>query len=622
MTDLCSCSGEASNSTWWRIGAGAFLAMNAMVLGLAVNGSETLPEERWALELSILCVSGAVLVLLAKEFLEAIWQNLRERRLGIEAMFLVGIGACFAASAVSLRSGAGGTLADAGAMLLVIYSLGRQIGAYGQSRVLHSLADWTPEKRQGRLASTNQQVPVSQIRRGDRLRILPGEAVPVDVRILEGEAQFQEASLTGEAFAVPRGQGSTLSAGVFALDASVEAEALTDGRDSSLEQIRQLVVAGLALPGEEQKIALRALRYFAPATLLIAIATFGFHASRGSASEALFHALSVLVIACPCALGFATPLAVWTAISRLRELGLLARTGQAVEALAEIDTVVFDKTGTLTLADRSDVAIEFEPAWAERALYLRALLKTAEEAAPHPMSKILAPLWEGFPLPGTPALRAVRLIPGRGIEARFADGTEFFAGGNLELRVNGGLAARITRTEVASPSAAPAIAELERAGLRVILSTGDTPERASLLPISTQWTRQTPLDKYTSLAALRRQGRKVLFAGDGLNDVAAMAWSDVSLTIASGPLLLREMSGLLMLDPDWRKLPQAIAIARAARRLVRANIGFSLAYNSIGMGLAAAGLLHPVGAALIMLFSSLTVILFSMRLMDQEVTLS
>jgi P-type E1-E2 ATPase len=162
---------------------------------------------------------------------------------------------------------------------------------------------------------------------------------------------------------------------------------------------------------------------------------------------------------------------------------------------------------------------------------------------------------------------------------------------------------------------------LEDAGLRVLLSTGDAPERAAAVPIAERLSRQTPFDKLALLEDLRRRGCKVLFAGDGLNDSAAMAWSHVSLTVSSSPELIREMSGLVLESQDWTKLPAAIAIARAARRLVRVNIGFSLVYNAVGMALAAAGVLNPVAAALIMLFSSLTVILYSMRLMDQECTL-
>lgn len=603
----CDCSDEAPASVWWRIGAGAFLAMNAMVLGLAVNGSETTPQERFALELSILLVACSVLVLLAKEFAEAIWENWKLRRFGIEALFFIGIAACLAVSALSLRTGAGGTFADVAAMLLVIYSLGRQIGAYGKAKVLRSLDDWAPKQR------------YAHVQVGDRLRILPGEVVPVDGKILSGQASFQEASLTGEAFATSKGPGDLLQAGVYPLDGSVEIEASSTAAGSSLEQIRRLVLAGLARPGKEQRLALAVLRYFGPVVLLTAVATFAYQSARLPLAEALFHALSVIVIACPCALGFATPLAVWTAIARLRELGILARSGDAVERLAEIDTVVFDKTGTLTLPDEYVVHLAVEPAWQGRESQLRSWLAAAEEGAPHPIARALG-RQAAEAHDAVPARTSLRLIPGRGIEAAFADGTVIHIAPG-EAFVNGQLAARLHVNETVCPSAAPSVEALEQAGLRVILSTGDNAERAGALPIGERLAKQSPFDKHALLSQLRGAGRKVLFAGDGLNDSAAMAWSHVSLTVPTSPSLVREMSSLVLLNHDWTNLPKAIAIAREARKLVRANIAFSLGYNIFGMGLAAAGILHPVAAALIMLFSSLTVILYSMRLMDQECTL-
>ncbi len=606
-TNYCDCGDEAPASVWWRIGAGAFLAMNAMVLGLAVNGSETTPDERFALELSILLVACAVLVLLSKEFAQATWENWKARRFGMEGLFFLGIAACLAVSALSLRTGAGGTFADVAAMLLVIYSLGRQIGAYGKARVLRALDDWTPDRRYG------------NVKPGDRLRIMPGEAVPVDGRIVSGEASFQEASLTGEAFASPRRPGDAVQAGIYPVDGSVEIEATSTMAESSLEKLRRLVLAGLARPGKEQRLALAVLRFFAPAVLLVSAGTFLYQQTQAPVAEALFHALSVIVIACPCALGFATPLAVWTAIARLRELGILARSGDAVERLAEIDTVVFDKTGTLTIPEAYSISLELEPAWRGREEKLRALLAAAEQGTPHALARAVE---RGFAAnrEETPPRKHLRLLPGRGIEASFEDGTEVIIATG-EAYVNGQLAARIRIDETVCPTAAPAVKALEGAGLRVILSTGDNAERAGALPIGERLAKQSPFDKHALLSNLRTAGRRVLFAGDGLNDSAAMAWSHVSLTVPGSPALLREMSSLVLLNHDWTKLPEAIAIAREARKLVRANIAFSLGYNTLGMGLAAAGILHPVAAALIMLFSSLTVILVSMRLMDQECSL-
>ena len=239
----CDCGDEAPASVWWRIGAGAFLAMNAMVMGLAVNGSEVTTQERFSLELSILCLAVAVFGLLAKEFIEAIWQAFKLRRLGIELLFLLGIAGSLGASIVSLQTQKGGTYADVASMLLVIYSLGRQVGAYGKTRVLRSLGDWAPDQRMVRRLS-GERVSAAEVKAGDRFRVLPGEAVPVDALILAGSAYFHEATLTGESFARSRTVGDLVSAGTFLMDASVDCEATGQGGEAELDQIRDLVSAG------------------------------------------------------------------------------------------------------------------------------------------------------------------------------------------------------------------------------------------------------------------------------------------------------------------------------------------------------------------------------------------
>ena len=618
----CDCGQEAPASVWWRIGAGAFLAMNAMVMGLAVNGSEVTREERLALELSIFCVAIAVFGLLVSEFAQAVWQSITKLRLGIELLFLMGILACLAASVISLTTGVGGTYADVAAMLLVIYSLGRQVGAYGKSRVFKSLDDWAPDRRLVRKLN-GDRVTAAEVATGDLFRVLPGEAVPVDATITAGSAYFHEATLTGESFARSRGVGDSVSAGAFLIDASIDCIATQNGSQASLDQIRDLVSAGLAVPGREQRLALSVLRYFGPIVIAVACITFLVHWRQADWPTALFSSLSVLVIACPCALGFATPLAVWSAISRLRELGILARSGEAIEKLAEIDTVVFDKTGTLTLPEEYEASWQLEPSWQDRQPELRFLLREAESASHHPIATALRSLWQGQPVDPTTQLRSIRLLPGQGIEAHFNDDTILFAGAqangrNLEVRINHQRAAVITLKEICAGSLPEAVSALEHAGLQVMLATGDIAERASLIPIRQQLVSQTPITKHSAIETLQNKGRKVLFVGDGLNDAAAMAWSETSMTLGTSAELLKDISDFVILHQNWRALPEAIAIARAAKKTIRRNIGFSLAYNAIGISLAAAGILHPVAAALLMLASSLTVILDSMRIMDWE----
>jgi len=613
----CACIDEAPASVWWRIGGGAFLAMNGMVFSVALNGSEVTREERCALELTILCVALPVFLLLAKEFGEATWRALRRRQLSIELLFLMGIVASLASSMMFFLRGHGNGYADVAAMLLVVYALGRQIGAYGKQRVLRQLAEWTPGSIAVRRVN-GEMTTADQIAPGDRIRILPGERVPVDCRVVHGQAFFHEAHITGESFAVARRPGDVLAAGAYPLDASVDAEAVAAPGENQLDQIRAWIEAGLARPGAEQRLAMAALRWFVPLVALSAVAAFLWHWRTMPWDEALFPALAVAVVACPCALGFATPLAVWTAMARLREWGILTRSGETVEKLAEIDTVIFDKTGTLTLPEQYGVEWSVEPAWRGREGELLYLLRETELASRHPLARVLEPLWAGRAVTPGGALLHVKLVPGQGVEAEFAGGRRVFVG--REMFVDGERAASFDLREQTAVDLPPAVRALEKLGIEVMLATGDAAERAAVMPIGRRMARQTPGGKHALVQQLNGEGRKVLFAGDGVNDAAAMAHSHVACAAPHSADVVEGLSGLVFLHQDWGNLARAIAMARRTRHVVRWNIRFSLAYNVVGIAVAVTGWLHPVASALVMTASSLTVILYSMHLMDWEAT--
>jgi heavy metal translocating P-type ATPase len=609
-TPVCACFEPRSGSgAWWRLGSAAFLAVNAMVLGLAVNGSEVTASERFALESATGLISLGIAVLLGGELVSAAW---RARGLSLELLFLSGIAASFTASLLSLFQGIGGTYFDVAGLLLLVYSLGREVGRYGQERVLSELT---------------VSIANSGVQKGDTVQVLPGQPIPADGLILRGTALVQDTNLTGESFARPMQEGDVVRAGSFPLDASIWIEATATAADSEIERVRALMVERLARPGRTLELAQRALRWFIPTVTVATLSTFFWHWQANPWPVALSHAMSVLVIACPCALGFAAPLTVWSAMARLRQTGILCRSGEALERLADVDTVVFDKTGTLSAPEAYAATLEIDVSWTGGRDRLLRLLSTAERASAHPIARAMAPLWEGV----APAeLESIRLLPGRGLSAAVIDGgkpflVEVTLGADasrhaVEVRVNGRAAATVYLDESLRPALDETLDGLTTDRLRLVLATGDGAARAAVIPIADQHSRQTPQEKLALVDGLTAAGHRVLFLGDGLNDGPAMAASHVGMTVATASPAIQEVASLLNLSGDWRALPVTLRIARQAVGALRRNIAVALGYNLLGMAIAAAGWLSPVTAALLMTVSSITVVLMALNVLNIEVS--
>jgi heavy metal translocating P-type ATPase len=587
-----------------------------MVLGLAVNGSEVTASERFALESATGLISLGIAVLLGGELVAAAW---RARGLSLELLFLSGITASFTASLLSLFHRVGGTYFDVAGLLLLVYSLGREVGKYGQQRVLSELT----------IASNN-----GSLQKGDSVQVLPGHPIPADGVILRGAALVQDANLTGESFARPVQQGDRVWAGSFPLDASLWIEATATEDDREIEKVRALMVERFARPGPTLALAQRALAWFIPTVTAATLATFLWHGQANPWPVALSHAMSVLVIACPCALGFAAPLTVWSAMARLRQIGISCRSGEALERLADVDTVVFDKTGTLSAPENYAVSMEIHSGWDGGRDRLLRLLSTAEQASAHPIARAMVPLWENVARlapGGAPAvLESIRLLPGRGLSAVVIDGGETLlvevtlqadsARHAVQVQVNGRAAATVYLDERLRPALDETLDGLTADRLRLVLATGDGAARAAVIPIADQHSRQTPQQKLALVDGLNAAGHRVLFLGDGLNDGPAMAACHVGMTLATASPAIQQVAGLLNRSGDWRALPVMLRIARQAVGALRRNIAVALAYNLVGMAIAAAGWLSPVTAALLMTVSSITVVLMALNVLDIEVS--
>lgn len=555
------------------------------------------------------------------------------RRITLELLFLIGIAGTFAGSLTSSLSGTGHIYYEVILVLLAIHRFGRLISERQTARI-SGLASQVPGLRDTARVQRSggwTRIPPRDVRVGDRVRVEPEEAIPADGRIVAGQAFVEELAHTGEPFPVVRGPGAHVLAGTRVLDGTLEIQAAVAGDEREVDRLYSSLQSVPATRAES--LAQRVLDCFVPAVVLVAIATFAFWwGMRGDLQEALFHALAVTIVACPCGLGLAIPIAARRGSFRLRLLGITPQSGDFLDRLSSVDTVAFDKTGTLshprlelTSLDKRANAPEELEAWLA-AVQLRSI---------HPVAR---PFWSIAAPAELPDL-TIESLPGRGISAHFslADEPQVLTVGNETLRrewekdghpsdpfsarrtltvfLNGIRVATAQLNEQPRESALETIEGLRAMGLRVELLTGDSALPADYRDrLDHARTSLTSQEKAKIIRARHQAGRRVLYVGDWLNDVDALRAAHASIGLQSGGPIAPAAAHATLDHDDLSVLPEVIRVARGLRRQLRRLFILVLSYNVIGIGMAALGYLHPVPAALLMLVSSVTVLSTAVRM--------
>ncbi|HYB23266.1 MAG TPA: heavy metal translocating P-type ATPase, partial [Solirubrobacteraceae bacterium] len=512
-----------------------------------------------------------------------------------------------------------------------------------QARLLDSEDPQAPERL----------VPVERVRRGDVFRVRPGDRVPVDGIVIAGASAVDESMLTGESLPVDKQPGMLLTGASVNVDGVLLARATAVGADTALSHLVALVERAQASKPKIQRLADEIARVFVPAVLALAALTALAWVLSGQGLQGMFASMhlergmdatiAVLIVACPCALGLATPVAILVGTGRGARLGLLIRSAEVLERSRELDTIVLDKTGTVTTGELSlaDVwgALGEPP---ERVLALAAAVEAGSE---HPVALaiVAAARERGLPLA---AAEEFRSTPGQGVRARL-EGASVWVGRPASVERSGALAAVLDGWEAAGRTAvvveretlagtgaqlvgalaladtvkaeaADAIAGLQRMGIDVRLLTGDNERAARAVAqqvgVERVLAEVTPSGKLEEIARLQREGRRVGMVGDGVNDAAALAQADLGIAMGTGVGAAIEAADISVLSGDLRGVARALRLARETYTIILQNLGWAFGYNLIALPLAMTGLLSPALAAVAMGVSSITVVANSLRL--------
>ncbi len=621
------------------------------------------PEYRFPFwQALLLLLAAPVITWCAWPFYRAAWRAARHRTSTMDTLVSLGILAATAWSLVAMfvipPSDASGTLLErlttlssalyfeVAAGVTTFLLMGRYFEATWRRRtghVLRSLAEvGAADAAVLDAKGIERRMPTAMLAVDDLIVVRPGETIATDGIVHAGQSAVDRSSMTGESVPVDVGEGDEVLGGTICLQGRIVVRATRVGQDTQLATMLEMVEDAQNQKAAAQRLADRIAEIFVPAIIAISLATLAGWLLAGAAPEKAFSAaIAVLIIACPCALGLATPAALLVATGRGARLGVFFKSYEGLEASRRVDTVVFDKTGTITSGSMAvtDVAAANGHTKAEVLRWAAAV----EQASEHPLARAivaeaqpsgaLPPVTEFEALPGMGARGRVsgRLVEiGRrllvdpavvstplGLRTRWNEWQQTPATAVL-VSLDGEIVGGIAASDSVRPTAAAAVARLRALGMRVLLLTGDNPAAAAAVAaeagIDEVISEAMPQDKAAIVERLRGEGRVVAVVGDGINDAAALALADLGLAVGTGTHVAQAAADLIIMRDDLRAVPTAIGLARATIRTIRGNLVWAFCYNVAAIPLAALGYLNPLIAGAAMAMSSALVVWNSSRL--------
>jgi Cu+-exporting ATPase len=628
---------------WWPVALSALLSLPliAPMPAMPFGYHWTLPG--W-LQMAL---ATPVQFWLGARFYKAGWKALLARSGNMDLLVAIGTSAAYGLSAYLLiahgdHEGMGHFYFESSAVVITLVLLGKWLEARAKHQTvaaLRALESLRPADALVRRDGQDVRVPVAQVRVGDIVVVRPGERVPVDGAVTEGGSHLDESLLTGESLPVSKTAGDTVTGGAVNGEGLLVLKATAVGGATMLAQIIRLVEDAQAVKAPIQRLVDKVSAAFVPVVLLISVVTFfAWGLLAGDWQQALLNAVAVQVIACPCALGLATPTSIMAGTGVAARYGILIKDAEALETAHAVQLVVFDKTGTLTEGKPAIVAIEAGTQPESRVLELA---RAVQQYSDHPLAKAvqLEAAKRSAPLLAASGAKA---LPGRGVQAD-VDGATVYLGNKRLMQEIGvpttsmddaaamhesagrtvswlavqrssasELAGLLAFGDTLKPSAAAAVQRLRDAGVSSVMLTGDNPGSARAIAaaagISDFRAEVLPADKANAVAALRQGGKIVAMVGDGINDAPALASANVGIAMSTGTDVAMHTAGITLMRGDPTLVADAIDISRKTYRKIRQNLGWAFIYNVVGIPLAALGYLNPVIAGAAMALSSVSVV--------------
>lgn len=572
------------------------------------------------------------------------YRNVRTGSANMSVLVVLGTSAAYFYSLAGIlfpEIGVTGLYFETSAVLITLILLGKLLEANAKGRTseaIRRLMGLQPKRARVIRNGMEMEIPVDEVRVGDRVVVRPGERIPVDGIVREGESTVDESMLTGESMPVAKRIGDEVVGASINKLGSLQVEATRVGRETVLAQIIRVVEEAQASKAPIQRLADVVSSYFVPVVVAVALVTFAaWYFVSGDVTRALLNMTAVLVIACPCALGLATPTAIMVGTGRGAEYGILFRGGEHLETAHALQAILLDKTGTITKGEPE--VTDVIPVGGYGRDELLQIAARAEKLSEHPLAQAIVAACRagGEPCADPEEFRA---IPGHGVEAKVGEASVLVGNRRLmesrgvdvtelvpelerlegeaktavAVAVNGRAAGVIAVADPVKPTSAEAVALLRNMGLRVMMITGDNWRTARAIARKVGideadvLAEVLPEEKANEVAKLQREGLKVGMVGDGINDAPALAAADVGFAVGTGTDVAMEAADVTLMRGDLRSIVAAVRLSRATMRKIRQNLFWALVYNTIGIPFAALGWLSPILAGAAMAFSSVSVV--------------